>query len=197
MKPLTDKEIIQAIRAGGRAQEEALRQLYSNKEYRRLAEFAARSFSGNAQDVEDLLQEGLWILFQKVKKGEFEERSTLKTFFGSIVNHIGLNKYSKQLRCSVAIAGLTIATEEGPTEEDMLLWKEKTALLEKPFSTMKEKCQSVLEYWACGYSMKEIAELTGLKDEMAAKNKKKNCLKALRDWMKDHPKTAKWFKDGL
>lgn len=197
MTPFTDEEIIGAIRAGGRALENALRQLYADVRYKRLAEIAARRFNGNAEDVEDLFQEGLWLLFQKVEHGAFEERSALSTFFGSIVNNISLNRYTTQQRRSVNLAGLPPIAEEASTETDTLFWKEKIALLDKAIAVLEEKCKPVLEYWAAGYSMKEMAEMLGIKDEMAAKNKKKNCLNALRAWMKDHPKDAIRIKEGL
>lgn len=193
MTPFTDEEIIVAIRAGGRALENALRQLYTDARYKRLAEIAARRFNGNAEDVEDLFQEGLWLLFQKVEHGVFEERSALSTYFGSIVNNISLNRYTTQQRRSASLAGLLPMAEEAATETDTLFWKEKIVLLDKATAALEEKCKLVLEYWAAGYSMKEIAELVGIKDEMAAKNKKKNCLNSLRKWMLQNPEKAKWF----
>lgn len=197
MTPFTDEEIMDAIRAGGRALEDALRQLYADGRYKRLAVIAARRFNGNAEDVEDLFQEGLWVLFQKLEHGVFEEKSALSTYFGSIVNNISFNRYAMQQRRSTHLAGLPPLPEESPPETDTLFWKDKIALLDKATALLGEKCKLVLEYWAAGYSMKEIAVLLGLKDEMAAKNKKKNCLNALREWMKNHPQVAIKIKEGL
>ncbi len=197
MSSSADDEIIRSIREGGQALENALGQLYVDGRYRRLAAYAARRFNGNSEDVEDLLQEGLWLLFQKVKHGTFEERSALHTYFGSIVNNISLNRYAKQQRRSVALAGLAPMVDEDNVEVDSILWKDKMALLDMAIAALEEKCKPVLADWSTGYSLKEIAERVGLNDEMAAKNKKKNCLQALRVWMKNNPQVANSLKDGL
>ena len=196
MKPFTDEEIIGAIQSGGQASEEALRHLYLSGGLRREAVMAARRFGGNEADVEDLFQEGLWRVYEKIRSGQFEERSSIQTFFNGIVQNISLNEFTRRKRRSEILAGLSIEIQAAPVEIEGVSWKEKMAILEKPLAVLGELCRQVLEHWAAGYSIQEITELLGFDNEMAAKNKKKNCLHTLRVWMKNHPENAKWFKEG-
>ncbi len=191
MKPFKDEDIIQAFKAGGKAAEAALGQLYRDAGYRRLADEAARSFGGNADDVEDLVQEGLWRVYQKIRAGSFEELSSIKTFFGGIVKNIARNEQAKRARQSLHLQ--TLAASEGQLLDD-LAWAEITHLLDTAFNTLEPKCQQILELWKLGHPLTEIQAALGFNDLDSLKNKKKNCLKNLREWMLRHPEAAKYFK---
>ena len=54
---------------------------------------------------------------------------------------------------------------------------------------MTGKCPQFLEYWALGYSHKEVSEKMGI-SERRSLNATSECRKKLRTWIAEHPQFA-------
>ena len=56
--------------------------------------------NGNEDDAKDVYQEGIIVLYNKIKGGDFELSSKLKTYIYSVCRRIWLKKLSQQSRKS-------------------------------------------------------------------------------------------------
>ena len=54
-------------------------------------------------------------------------------------------------------------------------------------------CQKVLQMWQLSYSMKEIAEELGYKNDAVARKKKRLCMKKLLEILEEAPAWKSWI----
>lgn len=111
------------------------------------------SNSGDRSDIDDLVQDSVLAVWQKMKSGRFEAR--LDTPLDAYLTGVVRNKWLKTLH-KRSVAALTdldeSLTEEVPPEHP------KLPLLEEAFAQLGKGCQQLLRlfYWE-GYTLEEIA----------------------------------------
>ena len=94
MQHLPDSEIIELLQSGEPAlQENAFRYLY--RQFFGLVESLVVQNNGAPEDVKDVFQDGLIVLFNNAKKEGFTLSSTLKTYLYAICRNIWLMKLRK------------------------------------------------------------------------------------------------------
>ena len=130
--------------------------------------------SGNTQDAEDIFQEGLLALYNRLIEGKFQGKSTLKTYLFSICKYLWINKLRTINRVSVNSLENVM---ELPNEE---FHSVDTVSLEKIFSQLRGECQEILKlFYFESMSMEQIKSVFNLGSTQAAKNKKHRCLQHL------------------
>jgi RNA polymerase sigma factor (sigma-70 family) len=87
MNCICDDSLIESLRAG---ETSAYEWIYK-KQYPAIARFVQRNH-GNEGDAEDLFQESVLVLYQKITAPDFQLTSTLKTFLFAIAKNIWLKK---------------------------------------------------------------------------------------------------------
>lgn len=140
------------------------------------------SNSGNRSDAEDIFQEALIILFNKINSDHFELSSSLNTFlFGISKNlwHEQLRKNKKEI--SISIDGCN----EPNTDEDLGFYIEENAKAKKAFLAFEqlgEKCKLLLNlFYYKKMSMVDIAKKLGFNSEAVAKNQKYRCIEKAKE----------------
>src|SRR5512143_1215031 len=88
-----DDRILDLIRSGN---ETALVDLYRSNR-RSIVAFVTRN-SGSTEDAEDLLQEALIVLWERVRGGRFEATAAISTFVYATVRNMWLRKLAIQRR---------------------------------------------------------------------------------------------------
>ena len=165
-----------------------IRQIY--KDYLPLAKSFVQKNSGNNEDAEDVFQDGLVILYQKISIENITLNCSLKTYFYAICKNIWLQRLERKWR---------LLFEENIAEEpseSYILFKneikeselEKQRLFQKHFLTLPSKCQKVLELFLHDTPLKEIAAMLGFKNEEYAKSRKYMCKNMLRKKIMNDPK---------
>ena len=137
--------------------------------------------NGNEDDAKDIYQEAIIIFYNKVKEGDFELSSKLKTYIYSICRRlwlkrlVQLNRYAGDIRDFEAF--LTIDEEaEKHSERDIQFKKMGSAL-----QLLGEPCKTIIEdFYLNNKSMQDICEEFGYTNADNAKTQKYKCLQRLK-----------------
>ena len=137
--------------------------------------------NGNEDDAKDIYQEAIIVLYNKVKRGDFELSSKLKTFIYSICRRLWLKRLKQMNRYGGDIKDfedhLLVDDEvEKHQERDVQLIKMGDAL-----KMLGEPCKTIMEdFYMHSKSMQEICERFGYTNADNAKTQKYKCLQRLK-----------------
>ena len=141
--------------------------------------------SGNHEDVEDVFQDALVLMYQKVKTGSLELQSSLNTYFYAICKNIWRNRLRKHKKL--------VVIENTPDTEDIdssviqeIENKEREHVYRKYFVKLSDTCKKILSLVFDGNSMRDIAQLTGY-SEAYTRKKKFECKKSLIQMIEKDP----------
>ena len=167
-----------------RENDKAFKHLY--EEYFSVIQKVVYANSGDGQDAEDIFQDGLIVLYHQIKKDKLDLTCSLKTYLYSICRNLWL----KKLRRSSKIVELSDTLQQYVSIEEshikVLEENEQKKIIADYLDQLNEGCRKILLYFYFEkIKMSEIAELTGLGSEQAAKNKKSGCMKKLSALMKN------------
>jgi RNA polymerase sigma factor (sigma-70 family) len=175
-----DARILDLIRRGD---EQALARLYEANS-KMVASFIARN-NGTHDDYEDMLQEALVILWERVRSGRFEYGSKLSTFLFATVRNIWLRRLARMKREIPSDLLSNHSPDTGESVLDMMIEEEEALAVRNALDRIGEQCKKILTlfYWEeC--STAEIAERMGFANAETAKSKKYQCKKALEKILK-------------
>ena len=175
-----DARVLDMIRNGD---EKALVLLYESNR-KMVSAFIARN-NGTHDDYEDMLQEALIVLWERVRAGRFEYSSKLSTFLFGTVKNIWLRRLAKAKR--EIPTDLQSDDQADPTGSvlDTMIENEETAAVRNALEKIGEQCKKLLLlfYWEeC--SMEEIAGKLGFANAETVKSKKYQCKKSLEKILK-------------
>jgi RNA polymerase sigma factor (sigma-70 family) len=175
-----DARVLDMIRNGD---EKALVLLYESNR-KMISAFIARN-NGTHDDYEDMLQEALIVLWERVRAGRFEYSSKLSTFLFGTVKNIWLRRLAKAKR--EIPTDLQSDDQADPTGSvlDTMIENEETAAVRNALEKIGEQCKKLLLlfYWEeC--SMAEIAGKMGFANAETVKSKKYQCKKSLEKVLK-------------
>ncbi len=130
--------------------------------------------SGNKLDAEDLFQEVLVVLMDKVKQESFELKSALSTYLYAIARNLWL----KELRSRGKVVAVELEEERIEIEDALDLETEKHySIAEKALKQLGEKCQQLLVlFYYHRMSFDLIAKKLEFRNDKVAKNQKYRCL---------------------
>ena len=170
-----DTRILAMIREGN---EQALVMLY-NANRTMIASYIARN-NGTHADYEDMLQEALVILWEKVREGKFVYTAKLSTFLFATVKNIWLRRLARARREIPADLQLADTQDPVPSVLDTMIEEEETLAVRGALEKIGEQCKKLLKlfYWE-ERSMEEIAQLMGFANAETVKSKKYQCKKSL------------------
>jgi RNA polymerase sigma factor (sigma-70 family) len=171
----SDARIIDQIRKGD---EGGLVELYrSNK--RPITAFITRN-NGSADDAEDLLQEALIVVWERIRTGKFELAAKLDTFVYATVKNMWRRRLARKRREVPGEIDPDTLPTSSPSALDDLIESEQAEIVRDALETLGEPCRTILMlfYWE-ELSMEEIAARLGFANPETAKSKKYQCKRAL------------------
>lgn len=137
--------------------------------------------NGSEHDAKDIFQEGVLILHDKVKSGDFELSSKLKTFLYSVCRRLWLKKLNQKSRFSGNIKDYE---DHFQVEQDLEAHEEKDQqflLMNSALIQLGEPCKTIIEdYYIHNLSMQDICEKFGYTNADNAKTQKYKCLQRLK-----------------
>ncbi len=137
--------------------------------------------NGAQEDAEDLLQDSLIVLWQNVRKPEFELTSKPSTYIMAIVKNMWLKKLSKNSR----MAGEELIKPENHSEITNPGQQMDMQKLTEALDEVGDTCREVLTmFYFDGYDMNSIAEALNFANSDTAKAKKYQCFKKLEEILK-------------
>jgi RNA polymerase sigma factor (sigma-70 family) len=137
--------------------------------------------NGNEDDAKDVYQEAIIVLYNKVKRGDFELSSKLKTYIYSICRRLWLKRLKQLNRYGGDIKDFQ---EYLPVEDEIEKHQDRDMQLNKMENALKllgEPCKTIMEdFYMHGKSMQEICERFGYTNADNAKTQKYKCLQRLK-----------------
>lgn len=152
---------------------------------------------GDEQDAEDVFQEALVIIFQKLRDENFEIQCSFKTFFFSVCRYLWFRQLALRKQQAEANAAFPDQEDVFQLSDDVFHAIDDSAarrLVQKHFAKLGETCQKILQLFATHVSMKEIAEILGVSEKFV-KKKKFECKERLISQVKSDPLFKVYFND--
>lgn len=178
-----DRKILEGIRAGDA---KAIKIFYK-KNFSYIKGFVLKN-SGNEEDAEDIFQDALIVIYEKLKAGSLDIYSnvTLRTYLYAICKNMWRSRLRK--RKKIIIDNEVLKENEGIEVSigEELDRKEREELYRKYFLTLNTSCREILSLVFDGKNMKEIASITGYSNGYTRK-KKFECKKALLERLEKDP----------
>lgn len=171
-----DSEVVVGILNGSK---DTLNRLY--KSYYPMILQLILSNSGDEDDAKDIFQEAIIVLYNKVKSGNFELNSKLKTFIYSVCRRLWLKRLSQQKHNGGNVKDFE---DYIPIEEDLEEHDErdrKFKQMDKALEKLGEPCRTIIEdFYMKNRSMQDICDKFGYTNTDNAKNQKYKCLQRLK-----------------
>lgn len=148
--------------------------------------------SGSLAEANDLFQDALVIFYVKVRKGEYRNTSSLKTYLFGIAKNLWLKELRRR-----RIAQKHLQVEEDVDFQEELIIHESQVTIRKVMELINEECKRLLmDFYFDGRSMAQLTASYGLGSEAAAKNKKYRCLQKLIALVKQQKLDRSDFRHG-
>jgi RNA polymerase sigma factor (sigma-70 family) len=177
----SDAKILDLIRKG--EDEESLAVLY--KANRRPVVSYVIKNSGTSDDGEDVLQEAVVVLWEKVRSGKFQYESQLSTFIMGTARNIWLRRLARRRKEVPEGQNVDNARSPDPSPLEELIDSDRAKLVRDSLTKLGDPCKKLLLlfYWEeC--SLEEIAGKMGFANAETVKSKKYQCKKALEKILK-------------
>lgn len=176
----SDTAIIEGIR---RQDDLIINWLYDH--YRPAVRHHVLKNSGSEDDVSDVFQESIIILYKQIIDNQLTLDSDLKGYFFGIAR----NTWSALLRKKTRNTKLEFDLPDESNEEDL-----KNSILERivsrAFEKLSEDSQTILKLFSEGFTYAEIAAKMNLKSDTYARRKKYLSKEALIEIIKADPEYA-------
>lgn len=139
------------------------------------------SNNGSEADAKDVYQESIIVLYNKVKSGDFELSSKLKTYIYSVCRRIWLKKLSQK---SNKECELKDVHDFLPVENDLEMHEARDlqySKMEESMLMLGEPCRTIIQdFYMQNKSMQEICDKFGYTNPENAKTQKYKCLQRLK-----------------
>jgi RNA polymerase sigma factor (sigma-70 family) len=137
--------------------------------------------NGNEDDAKDIYQEAIIVLYNKIRSGEFELSSKLKTYIYSVCRRLWLKRLSQINRYGGDIRDFE---EYLPVEDEVDDHNDRDIQfnkMENALQLLGEPCKTIMEdFYIQNRSMQEICERFGYTNADNAKTQKYKCLQRLK-----------------
>jgi RNA polymerase sigma factor (sigma-70 family) len=145
--------------------------------------------SGTNDDAQDVLQESLVILWERIRSGRFQQTAQLGTFLFGIAKNLWRRSLARSRRESPLDAESEVSDDAISALERMVGEEEKIMVAEA-LEGIGETCRQLLllYYWE-ELSMEQIAVRMGFANAATAKSKKYQCKRILERILSEHLKS--------
>lgn len=178
----SDQKIIERIRQGD---ESALAQLYHNNVI--MVRKYVLENSGREDDVQDMLQDALVVLWENAKRADFDLTSKISTYIYSVVRNKWLRELNKRR------VGKTMPLDEQYFEAETIdalkavIHKEEYKVVLKCIDQLGATCRKVMTmFYLEEKGMEEIARALHFNNTDVAKAKKWQCKKELESLVRKY-----------
>ena len=183
-KRISDINIINGVR---NQDDKILNWLYDN--YLQSVKKHVLSNSGSVEDVSDVFQDTIIVLYNQITEDNLNLTTDLKGYFFGIARNVWsaqLRKKQKTIELEIDLAD----EEESEEQYDPILER----IVSRVFQKLKPDQQMVLNLFSEGHSYEEIAVKMNLKNEVYARRKKYLCKEALLELVKEDPEYQEYLR---
>ena len=143
--------------------------------------------SGTDKDAEDVFQDAMILLFNKIQEGNLELKCSVHTYLFSIVKILWLSQLKRREIRKTSSEDCDSFISENENILDTILQTERKTLFIKHFNELTEDCQKIIKYFLKGISISEITNLMGFSSEQHTKNRRFRCKKSLIEKILQNP----------
>ena len=140
---------------------------------------------GYSEDVEDIFQDALVVLYQKLKTGILEIRVSIRTYFYGICKNLWRNRLRKKKNLLLDDREYCFNEETNDSVINTIENQEREHLYRKHFLKLNTTNRKILGLFFEGKTMREIAKITGYSEDYVRKKKYEAKKKLLRMIEKD------------
>ena len=181
---ISDIDIITGVR---NQDDKVLNWLYDN--YFQSVRNHVLNNSGSDDDVSDVFQDAIIVLYNQITEDKLRLTSDLKGYFFGIARNVWNSQLRKKQK--------TIELEfDLPDEEETEDQSDPTLerIISRVFQRLKPDQQMVLNLFSDGHSYEEIAVKLNLKNEVYARRKKYLCKEALLELIKEDTEYQEYLR---
>ncbi|MFD2562746.1 RNA polymerase sigma factor [Aquimarina rubra] len=161
----TDQAIISGIIKG----DERILKVFYRDHIRYIQGYILRN-DGTMQDVEDIFQDALVVLYQKLKSGTLEIRVPVKTYFYGICKNTWRTRLRNRHKIVMDETNLMDKEEVYSVINDIEN-QDREHLYRKHFQKLSSDNKNLMLLYFQGKSVKEISQMTGYSEGYARKKK--------------------------
>ena len=183
-RKISDKNIIEGIR---NQDDKTLNWLYDN--YFHTVRRHVLKNSGTSEDVSDVFQDSIIVLYNQIQAGTLNLTSDLKGYFFGIVRNI----WNVHLRNKRETTELDDNFPDNINQEEVLeILFER--IIGRAFQKLNPDYQTILNLYSDGCSYEEIAVKLNLKNENYARRKKYLSKEALMELVREDPEYQEYLR---
>lgn len=175
---MNENAIIEKIKSGGKAHDEAIGYIYRTSHYKDPATAYFRS-KGISRDNTNILWTDLVIQLGKlIINGKYTHQGNLTGYIVNLARYMSLNHYRDNKKYN--FVDLDEKGNDQPVIQSLDIYNEELkSLLVKELEEAGSMCKDILYLWARDYSMTEIKDKLNLISVEATRKRKHTCLKKL------------------
>jgi RNA polymerase sigma factor (sigma-70 family) len=169
------------------------------KEYFPLIKFLVYENGGSGEDAEDVFQDGIIIIYNKISLNELRLTCSFKTYMYSVCRNLWLQKLSKRKAIFDKLTDVEefIDLPQDLLKEASIAEAEMHRIIQIHFLALPDDCQKVLKLFLKNIPLRDIAGIMGFKTENYAKTRKYLCKEELKKRIADDPRSQKFLKDDI
>jgi len=167
------------------------------KEFFPIMKFLVNENGGSDEDAEDIFQDGIIIIYNKISSNQLILTSSFKTYMYSVCRNLWLQKLNKRKAIFDKLSDVEeyIDLPQDTLNESNAREVELHRIIQIHFLAMAEDCQKVLRLFAKNIPLRDIASILGYKTEKYAKTKKYMCKEELKKRISEDPRSQIFFKN--
>jgi RNA polymerase sigma factor (sigma-70 family) len=135
--------------------------------------------NGAESDAEDVFQDTLIVIFEKIRKNELKLSCSFGTFLYAIAKHQWLRILRQRQIHEITDNDCDTLINEDPGITDNLILAEKKKLVIQHLNEISEECKKIIKYMSDGCTLDEITKTMGYSSVQQTKNRKLKCKKFL------------------
>jgi len=167
------------------------------KEFFPLIRFLVNENGGSDEDAEDIFQDGIIIIYNKINVNQLVLTSSFKTYMYSVCRNLWLQKLKKRKAIFEKLTDVEeyIELPIDVLQEASLEQTELHRIIQIHFLSLEENCQKLLKLFIKNIPLREIASILGFKTEKYAKTRKYMCKEELKKRIANDPRSQKILKN--
>lgn len=182
MRSIDNKTIVQGIRDQDKQILKSIYSIYFPTIKRYILENR-----GSEQDAKDVFQEGIIIIYRKIKEGNLNLTSSFKSYIYAVCRFVWLKQLTKEKENAEQLDTYLEYEEVPDVSLDEYEKNEQYKLYQKHFLRLEKDCQKLLQLFLKNVPLKDIAEELGIGSQIYIKRKKYKCKEQLVRYIKSDP----------
>lgn len=184
------------VLAGGAKLQAAIAHIYQDAQVKKQVMAFVRSRSGSKEDAEDVFHDGVKTLILNVRAGKYKGEGSLSAYLFGVCKRLWFKRFQKIRRNAGYAEVATADNDLDPEDPELLILShEREKQIDTMLARLGPACKRVLQMWQLSFSMTEIAEALGYKNEGVARKKKRLCMIKLLDLLEKEPELLAFLKD--